>query len=116
MVHHLAPSEQRRPDTLEHRGELFVGVVIMVAVGIVPLPGEIDALEGMHLDLFEPQLPARVATDLDLGVTLPRQHGTAVGDLAGDPPETMRSTFSSRPRVSQIHVAQAFADGIGNDC
>ena len=44
VIDHLAPGEQGRLDSLEHRGELLVWVVVVDAIGVVPLAREIDFL------------------------------------------------------------------------
>jgi hypothetical protein len=52
-VHHLAPGVEGGPQAFEHRPELLVGMLIGLALGVTPLPGQVNALESAHADRFE---------------------------------------------------------------
>lgn len=67
MIHHLAPRVEGGADSREHGPELLVGIIVGVALRIVPLPRQVDHLKCAHTDRFESQLADRIAGHLQLG-------------------------------------------------
>lgn len=114
VIHHFAPCEERSSDASEQRAELGVGVLVRLAVGVVPVARELDQLEGGDRDGPQLQPAERVAEQCDLWFALPCQdRELAVGCLFDRVSGISGSTFSSRDNASLLHFAHVAGAGMG---
>lgn len=71
MIKYLGPGVQRGPHPFEHGGELVGGVVVRLALGVIPAAGWMDRLPGGQLDARDLQVAVGPADRGDGGLALP---------------------------------------------